>query len=152
MTRQKEQTPEEFWREYEEQTGEKVLARNLGRFLSGWDEFDRPGGTPLWGLLIVTDRSFRFHHFPQAGWLDALIRFRAGTRAEEKTFCIPREWINSAELRLEKSLWRRIFAPRQPLLKIRYRNGEGQERELLAETDSTARALAELLDSGNRPL
>ncbi|MDR1278960.1 MAG: hypothetical protein LBK02_09420 [Treponema sp.] len=148
MARQKEQTPEEFWRDYEQQTGEKVLARSMGRYLSGWDEFDQSGDTLLWGLLILTDRSFRFHHFPQTSWLDALTRFNSGgVPAKEKTFCIPREWINSTELRREKKLWRRLFAPHPPLLIIRYRNGEGQEREILAETGTTAQALADLPDS-----
>ena len=148
MARQKEQSPEEFWRDYETQIGEKVLARTFGRYLSGWDDFERSGEAPLWGLLILTDRGFRFHHFPQVSWLDAFVRFRSGGTAEEKTFFIPREWINSAELRLEKSRWRRLFAPRPPLLALRYRNGEGQERELLAETGSKARTLAELLSAG----
>jgi hypothetical protein len=150
MALQKEQSPEEFWRDYEARIGETVLARTLGRCLSGWDDFDREGKTPLWGLLFVTDRSFRFHHFPQANWLDIFIRSPAG--AAERTFCIPREWIDSAELRLEKSLWRRLLAPRPPLLAVRYRNGEGQQRELLAETDSKARILAELLDAGKTAL
>jgi hypothetical protein len=151
MARPREQTPEEFWQEYERQTGEKVLARNLGRFLSGWDEFDGPGGNPLWGLLIVTDRGFRFHHFPQVSWIEALTRFNsAGGGPREKTFFIPREWIRSAELRREKSAWRRIFAPRPPLLKIRYQGEDGQERELLAETDTRAQPLMEALAAGNK--
>jgi hypothetical protein len=146
MARQKEQSPGEFWRDYENAVGEKVLARSLGRYLSGWDDFDAAGERSLWGLLIVTERGFRFHHFPQANWLDALIRPRSGSPApQEKTFFIPREWIESGELRREKSLWRRIFAPCPPLLAISYRNGEGQERELLAETDTKAQALADLL-------
>ena len=151
MTRKKEQTPEEFWQEYERQTGEKVLARNLGRFLSGWDGLDSPGGSPLWGLLIVTDRGFRFHHFPQISWIEALTRFNlTGGGPKEETFFIPRQWIRSAELRLEKSLWRRIFTPRPPLLRIRYQNEEGQERELLAETDTKARPLIEALAAGDK--
>jgi hypothetical protein len=148
MARQKEQSPEEFWRDYENSLGEKVLARGLGRYLSGWDEFDAAGETPLWGLLIVTGRGFRFHHFPQINWFDALVRpHSGGVTPKEKTFFIPHEWIDAAELRLEKSPWRRLFAPRPPLLAIRYRNGEA--RELLAETDTRARALAELLGEGS---
>jgi hypothetical protein len=151
MARQKERSPEEFWGDYETRMGEKVLARTLGRYLSGWDDFERSGEAPLWGLLILTDRGFRFHHFPQINWFDALIRPRSGgVTPKEKTFFIPREWIEAAELRREKSLWRRIFAPRPPLLAIRYRNGEGQGRELLAETDSRARALTELLSAGEQ--
>jgi hypothetical protein len=142
MTRKNERTPEEFWRDYEKQTGEKVLARGLGRYLSGWDEFDAAGGNPLWGLLIATEGGFRFHHFPQTSWLDALSRFSSGWEApREKTFFIPRTCIIAAKVRKETSWWKRVFAPAAPLLAIRYRNTEGAEAELLAETDSRADGL-----------
>jgi hypothetical protein len=141
-----EQTAEEFWRSYEERTGEKVLARNLGRYLSGWDEFDAPGGRPLWGLLIATDGGFRFHHFPQVNWFDALSRLNRGWEApQEKTFFIPRDRISAAELGIGKNKWQRFFAFRPPLLKIRYRNDQGLDREIRAETDSKSAALAEQL-------
>jgi hypothetical protein len=148
MARQKEQSPEEFWRDYERRHGEKVLARSLGRYLSGWDDFDAAGERSLWGLLIVTGGGFRFHHFPQAAWFDSLLRPRSVAAPAEKAFFIPRTWIESAELRREKSLWRRIFAPRPPLLSIRYRNGGGQSRELLVEAGAGAQALTELLGGG----
>jgi hypothetical protein len=146
VARKKERTPEEFWGDYENQIGEQVLARSLGRYLSGWDEFDRSGEGPLWGLLIVTGGGFRFHHFPQVSWLDALTRFNSGGESpREKTFFIPRHKIDSAELRIETSIWKRIFIPHPPLLAIHYRNEAGLERELLAEADSKAAGLAEQL-------
>jgi hypothetical protein len=64
----KRNDPEKFWREYEEKTGEKVLARTLGQYVSGWDEFGDLSAGPLWGLIIATSGGFRFHHFPQANW------------------------------------------------------------------------------------
>jgi hypothetical protein len=151
MARQKERSPEEFWRDYEQKIGEKVLARSLGRYLSGWDEFDDDGsrGNPLWGLLIVTGGGFRFHHFPQVSWLDALSRLNSSWETpKEKTFFIPRDRISSAEPRIEKNRWKRLFAPGLPLLIIRYRDEDGQERELLAETDSKAEDMARLLNCG----
>jgi hypothetical protein len=144
MKRKDERTTEEFWRDYEKQTGEKVLARSLGRYLSGWDEFDAAGGNPLWGLLIATEGGFRFHHFPQMSWLDALSRFSPGWEApREKTFFIPRAHIVAAELRKETNWWKRLFAPAAPLLAIRYRIADGAEAELLAETDSQAEGIIE---------
>jgi hypothetical protein len=140
--RKKERTPEEFWRDYENRIGEKVLARSLGRYLSGWDEFDASGGNPLWGLLIVTEKGFRFHHFPQASWLEALSRFSSGWEPpQEKTFFIPRQSIITVELRKETSWWKRLLAPAPPTLVIRYRTEEGAGAELLAETDSRAEEL-----------
>jgi hypothetical protein len=134
MGRGKKQSPEEFWRDYETRIGEKVLARNLGRYLSGWNEFEESGGNPLWGLLIATEGGFRFHHFPQINWFDALSRLSSGWETpQEKTFFIPRDRIVAAEIRKETSWWKRLFAPGSPLLVIRYRKTDGTETELLAE-------------------
>jgi hypothetical protein len=149
MARKKERTPEEFWRDYENRIGEKVLARSLGRYLSGWDEFDGPGGRPLWGLLIATEKGFRFHHFPQMSWIDALSRFNSGWEPpQEKTLFIPRQNIITVELRKETSWWKRLLTPSPPLLTIRYRTEGGTEAELLTETDSRAEALLAGLGSG----
>jgi hypothetical protein len=99
----KEDDPEDFWREYGEKYGEKVLAYTMGQYLSGWAEYE--GG--FWGLLIATDGGFRFHHFPQENWLQALSRRSpwGGKDPEEKTIFIPRDRIISAELRVEKVWW-----------------------------------------------
>jgi hypothetical protein len=142
MSRGKKQNPEEFWRDYETRVGEKVLARTLGRYLSGWDEFDASGGNPLWGLLIATEGGFRFHHFPQVNWFEALSRLSPGWEApREKTFFIPRDRIIAAEVRKETMWWKRLLAPGAPLLVIRYRKTDGTEAELLAETDTRSEGL-----------
>jgi hypothetical protein len=103
----KQKTPDDFWRKYEEQTGEKVLARALGRYISGWEEFDSRGWNSIWGLIISTSGGFRFHHFPQTNWLAALANFSNDDAPKEKTFFIPREQIICAKLIEEK----RRFAP-----------------------------------------
>jgi hypothetical protein len=142
MARKKNTDPQEFWKKYEAGLGEKVLSFSLGQYLSGWAEHD----PPLWGLLIATDRGFRFHHFPQEGWLQALSRFSSGGEAPtEKTIFIPREWILRAELRREKSLLKRIFFASRPRLVIRYRDGQGAEEDFVAEADSAAAVLVEKL-------
>jgi hypothetical protein len=90
----------------------------------------------------VTGGGFRFHHFPQVSWLDALSRLNSSWETpKEKTFFIPRGQISAAELRIEKNRWKRLFAPGLPLLIIRYQGEDGQARELLAETDSKAEEL-----------
>jgi hypothetical protein len=139
--------PQEFWKKYEADLGEKTLAFCLGQYLSGWAEYD----PPLWGLLIATDRGFRFHHFPHEGWLQALSRVTSGGKAPvEKTIFIPREGIISAELRRETSLLKRIFLAPRPRLVIRYRNDEGGEEEFVAEADSKAAAIVENLRLAER--
>jgi hypothetical protein len=127
----KETDPAHFWQEYEGKCGEKVLAYTLGQYLSGWDEFN----TPLWGLLIATSGGFRFHHFPHEGWIQALSRISSGGEApREKTIFIPADRLTSVELKVEKSLWKKILLPRSPLLVVRY----GDTGELVMETDRKA--------------
>ena len=136
---------EKFWKEYEEKTGEKVYAYSLGRYLEGWDEF--PG--PLWGLLIVTQGGFRFHHFPQEGWLSGLSRLTTGGGKEppsEKTFFIPWEHIISAELKTEKSWLKRIFFSSLPRFILFYRDDGGGEHILAAETDKRCLPVVEALN------
>jgi hypothetical protein len=137
---------DDFWREYEEQTGEKVLAKALGQYISGWKEFDDAGTTPLWGLAIATSGGFRFHHFPQQNWLDALIRPPATSGTpREKTLFIPAGSIVSAVLQSETRWWKKLLAPNLPQLKIRYRIEEWPERELIIQTEYNTEGLIENL-------
>ncbi|MDR0876930.1 MAG: hypothetical protein LBN21_02670 [Treponema sp.] len=141
-----DKSPDDFWREYEQQIGEKVLARNMGQYLSGWEEFESDKTGPLWGLLIATDGGFRFHHFPQTNWMSAILRVGSGPASQqERTLFIPIGQIVSAEFIIEKKWWKKIFAPTQPQLVIRYRNVDGAEKELHAETESRGGELAEIL-------
>ncbi|MDR2027939.1 MAG: hypothetical protein LBP93_00225 [Treponema sp.] len=138
MGAKKNTDPAEFWRDYEKRYGEKVLAFTLGRYISGWASYE----TPLWGLLIATGGGFRFHHFPHEGWIDAISRITTGGEApQEKTIFIPKGWLVSVELRIEKSWWKKILSPHPPRLSVRYRTPEGVEAELLAETDQKAETL-----------
>jgi hypothetical protein len=130
------QDPADFWREYEEKIGEKVLAYGMGRLVSGWDEFTT---LPLWGLLIASDGGFRFHHFPRQNWLLSILRAGAGGETEEKTIFIPRERILSAVLRTEKSVLKRLLFAVPPRLAIRYETPGGGEAELIAETGETGK-------------
>lgn len=135
--------PAVFWRDYEIEHGEKVLAYSLGCYNSGWDEFKGP----LWGLLIATDGGFRFHHFPHEGWINALSRITGGGGAppEEKTLFIPRSRLLKVELRLEPSLLRRILSPHPPIFALRYTKTDGSEGLLLADTDKTAQPVVNAL-------
>ena len=71
LFRKNEVDTEDFWRDYEEKIGEKVLVRSLGQYISGWEEFGGPRGRTLWGLIMATSGGFRFHHFPQVSWFEA---------------------------------------------------------------------------------
>jgi hypothetical protein len=136
---------EDFWREYEEQTGEKVLARGLGRYISGWEEFDSKEWTSIWGLIIATSGGFRFHHFPQTNWLSALSNLGNDDAPKEKTFFIPKEKIISAKLINETTWWKKIFRSAPPQLLIDYRDGTENTKQALLEVEFKHENLAESL-------
>ena len=145
MAGQRHKNPEDFWREYEEKTGERVIARSLGQYVSGWEKF-APLENPIWGLIIATSGGFRFHHFPQANWFNTLFRAAPGDEGpREKTIFIPRERIVSAELHKETKWWKKIFSPAPPRLVIRYQSETGEERELLLFAEYKNEGIAEAI-------
>jgi len=130
-----------FWQDYEASIGEKVLAKSLSQYLSGWAQY----AYPLWGLAIATTGGFRFHHFPHEGWLTALSRITSGGDApKEKTFFIPKDAISSVELMFEKRWWKKILTPSNPRLVIRC-SIYGEETQVVVETDKGAAAIVEAL-------
>ncbi|MDR0569383.1 MAG: hypothetical protein LBG87_09295 [Spirochaetaceae bacterium] len=140
----KPKNPADFWREYEERIGERILAYDLGRYIRGWDALD----PPLWGLLIVSTGGFRFHHFPHESWMDALSRTASGGDAPaEKTIVIPKERLLGAEFRTETSWWKRLLVFQPPLLLVRCLAESGQETLLTAETEKKASILAERIQT-----
>jgi hypothetical protein len=148
MTRQKTD-PQAFWRAYEAQVGEPVLAYALGRYLRGWEEFQ----LPLWGLLIATSGGFRFHHFPHESWIEALSRSASGgAPPQERRLFIPQERFIALSLGEKKSWWQKLFTPALLQLVIRYRDDGGAEQELVAETEKKAAdALLPALRDGRKP-
>jgi hypothetical protein len=149
IRRKQDNDPAKFWQDYEERYGEKVLSYALGRYITGWNEYDGP----FWGLLIATGGGFRIHHFPHEGWLQALSRATSGGEPpKEKTIFIPRDRILQVEFRVEKSWWRRALFAHPPLLVIRYRDAEGADlnpagggTELIAETEHRAKEIVQHL-------
>jgi len=130
-----EKSPNAFWQEYEEKTGEKVLSRGLGKYISGWNDFDEKKWGGLWGLIIKTSGGFRFHHFPQHTWIDAFTTFAKTDPPKEKTIFIPQENIISLDYLIEKKWWKKLFSPSPPQLVIKYTDETGQEKRLLFEAE-----------------
>ena len=130
LSKKKDTNPDDFWREYEENIGEKILSRSLGRYISGWEEFDGKGWNSLWGLIMATTGGFRFHHFPQQSWLDAFSRNSEKEKSREKTIFIPWEKIISAKIVEETKWWVKIFKTTSPYLFINYTDESGQERQI----------------------
>lgn len=128
--KKEEKSAEDFWRDYEEKTGEQVLSRTMGKYVSGWDEFDEKNWGGIWGLIITTSGGFRFHHFPQNSWIDSMTRFAEKEPPKDKTIFIPNEKIISIELAKEKKRWL-FFNPVEKHLVIRYTQETGTEKSLL---------------------
>jgi hypothetical protein len=118
--RNESQDVERFWRKYGARYGETIHAYGLGRYISGWAEFQ----DTLWGLLIATSGGCRFYHFPHKGWIQvcSCISFD-GDAPREKTLFIPHERILDVNLWIEKSWWKRLLIPSLPHIMIRYRPG-----------------------------
>jgi len=142
LFRKNEKSTETFWREYEEKTGEKVLARGLGKYVSGWDEFDKKKWNGIWGLIINTSGGFRFHHFPQGDIFDALTQFAAKRNEppQEKTIFLPQEKIISQNITKEEKWWKSFFTHSVPQLVINYNDelpGEsgGKDKKLIFEAE-----------------
>jgi hypothetical protein len=138
MLKKSEKTSDAFWQEFEETHCEKVLARGLGKYVSGWEEFDSSKCGGIWGLVINTSGGFRFHHFPQESWMDALTRFAAKDSPKEKTIFIPNEKIISQEIIKEPKWWKRIFSSSPPRLVIRYYGEAEREARLIFEAEYNA--------------
>ena len=135
LNNKQEKSPDVFWQEFEEKTGEKVLARGLGKYISGWREFDENKCKGLWGLLITTSGGFRFHHFPQNSWLGAFSRFADREQPKEKTIFIPKEKIISTEVIKETKWWKKLLNPMPPHLVIRYTDETAQKYRLIFEAE-----------------
>ena len=133
-----------FWKEFTEKTGETVLERGLGKYVCGWDEFDKKQLSGLWGLIINTSGGFRFHHFPQNSFLDALFMssVNANEPPKEKTIFLPREKIISQEIIKEEKWWKRLIFNPTPQLVINYidespdKSG-GKDKKLVFEAEYT---------------
>jgi hypothetical protein len=145
MFRRTEKNPESFWQEYEEKTGEKILARSLGRYIYGWKDFDSRKWNDIWGLIIATSGGFRFHHFQQHSWFDAMINFTGGEAPKEKTFFIPKEKITSVRLNKETKWWKKLFTSSPPQLIIQYRDDMEKEHHVFLEAEYRSDEVAEKL-------
>ena len=146
LLNKKEKDPDDFWREYEEKTGENILARGLGCYRQGWEEFDLKKWTSIWGIVMASSGGFRFHHFPQQNWFEALTQYRSREQPREKTIFIPKNMIISSRLIVESKWYKKIFTPSPPVLEIVYKDETGGTRQLLFETDSRFVDVAEKLE------
>ena len=144
-----EPSPEQYWQEYEEKTGEKVIEKGIGQYISGWEEFDSKGLKDIMGLIIVTSGGLRFHHFPQQHWVDLFSRSRKAP-PEESSFFIPSDSILSVQHIEETRWWKKLLKPNPQKLIIRFRDESEKEQQLLLESDFNIGEIPEALEAVER--
>jgi len=145
LKKPEQKSTDTFWQEYEEKIGEKVLARSLGKYISGWEEFDNNNWANLWGLIIASEGGLRFHNFPQHHWLDTFSRNREP--GKEKIFFLPREKIMSVQLIKEPNWFLRLFKSPAPQLLVKYKDERDEEKRLVLEADLIHGDLVESLSA-----
>jgi hypothetical protein len=130
-----------FWETFEKETGEKVQVRSMGEFFRSSDR-----GSGVWGLLVLTDKSFRFKHMPNDNWLLSLFRRADRSSEPEKVedIVIPREEILAVQAPRADFL-ERLFGPAFKQLSILSRE-EGEEVRRQFSVDPSSGLLAALLE------
>lgn len=136
-----------FWSDFEASTGEKVEAKTIGTY------YERNGDQRgLWGLLMLTDASFRFKHFPSENWIASLFRANRASSApaREVEIVVPRR--DLVALRVPKrGFLARVFGPAFPRFEIAWREGEAERGESFAADPSceVMRLLKEAIDAAS---
>ncbi len=113
-----------YWRKFENETGEIPGDRAVGQW---YQEGGREG---LWGLLVISDKSFRFRYLPSDNWLNHLFasRSRDDSTQESIEIAIPLAAITAVESP-ERGLWSRIFGSQQASFMVDWSGVEGPRRE-----------------------
>jgi hypothetical protein len=139
----------EFWKTFETETGEKVLARSMGELYRSEDR-----GSGVWGLLILTDKSFRFKHMPNDNWLLSLFRRADRSSGPEKIddIVIPHEDILAVKAP-KRDFLERLFGPAFKQFSILSRREEGEisHRFSVDPGSGLLPALLEIASLASRP-
>lgn len=135
----------EFWSAFEKETGEKVLARSMGEwFRPRGSEARGSGDYGLWGLLILTDKSFRYKYIPSENWIMSIFKRVDKSAAKEKPvdIVVPREDIERV-VAPKRGFMQRIFGPVFPRFTV-FARGAAEETGYSFSVDPSAGILAAL--------
>jgi hypothetical protein len=121
----------EFWMAFEKETGEKVVARSMGEWFKG-------GGNEhgYWGLVILTDKSFRFRYMPTDNWILSL--FKRADKSKDKAFdiVVSREDIVRV-VAPKRDFLARLFGPAFPRFSVVARGEAGEASHFFSADPST---------------
>jgi hypothetical protein len=114
---------ERFWAAFETETGEHVVGRTIGI----WHESGMAKG--VWGLVILTDRSFRYKYMPSQSLILGLFRAPNGNSParEEIDIVMPLEQIRSIKEQ-ERGWFSRFFGSPFPRVSITWGPSEAERR------------------------
>ena len=116
-----------FWSDLEDELGERIIARSIGEYFSGFEGIKGP----LWGLFFITESSFYFRHFNQPNWFSAVIQASGSSVGNGELFIsIPRKDILEAGTVKSASFLSRLIAPPQPVLVLEYKDATRVRRDL----------------------
>jgi hypothetical protein len=137
----------EFWSAFEKETGEKVEARAIGEYYKGQDL-----SIGLWGLVILTDKSFRFKHMPSENWMSTIFKRmdRSAKPKEPLELRFAREDILALNAP-NRGFFAKLFGPAFPRFGLKVRSapdaaqaGAAGEEEHLFSVDPSGGVLAAL--------
>lgn len=120
---------EKFWVDFEARTGEKVVARSMGI----WHENGEEKGP--WGILILTDKAFRYKYMPSDTLVLGLFRSPESKSAKREAVEIvaPLERI-SLVAEAERGWLARFFG--SPFRRFEISWGESEESDRRQESFS----------------
>lgn len=120
-----------YWKKFADETGEEVLARSMGQ----WKD---ARGRELWGLLILTDKAFRFRYMPGKAWFTAIVPAARPQAGEEEALeiVVPRTDIKVFESP-RRGFLERLFGPPWPSFRLSWREGDADRFETFMVNDST---------------
>jgi hypothetical protein len=120
-----------YWKKFSDETGEEVVARSMGQ----WKD---ARGRELWGLLILTDRSFRFRYMPGKAWFTAIVPAARPQAGEEEALeiVVPRRDIKVFESP-RRGFLERLFGPPWPSFRLSWIEGNAERSETFMVNDST---------------
>ncbi len=131
---------EDFWRSKEEELGEPVLGKTLGRITG------EKNSVPIWGLFYTTAKAVYFQTFESQNWLSMIFSGgKAGSRTKNETLEIMEKDIRVFAVRSQKGGLLR-FMRQPPQIELIWTNPiTGNTSEMLFDMEGDAEAFVATL-------
>jgi hypothetical protein len=126
---------QEYWSEFETETGEKVEARSIGEYYTG-----AASPPSLWGIVILTDKSFRFKYIPNENkFLGLFVRQDKPKSDKPVDIVIPRGEVASVSIP-KRNFLSLLFSPPFPRFALTKRASSeaGAEESFLFSVDPSS--------------